>query len=315
MIIPSSKTIDSKMKRMLLIILMSALIPVTSALSQQKGNLRYTIMVTKFENLSQFPEGQFSLTQTFGAILTDSLQKTGKFIVLGEKDMRAEAIEEQDFGASGRVAGGKKKPDIGHMTPAQLLVKGEITHFQHSTTGGTGGVSFKGFKFGGQKDHAEINAVIYVVDSTTGQVVASKKVVGEASRSGVDIGFTYTDWSTDLSGFKNTNIGKAAEQAIDQAVEFIIKQLETIPWEGTVIMVRGDKLYINRGSREGVTPGQRFIVGSAERVRDPDTGEVLYVLVNKVGTVVIEQVREKLSIGRPTEGGENIQNGMTVMLY
>ncbi|HSH25563.1 MAG TPA: glutamine-hydrolyzing GMP synthase, partial [Massilibacterium sp.] len=42
---------------------------------------------------------------------------------LGERDMREAALDEQDFAASGRVAGGKKAPKIGRMTPAQLLVK------------------------------------------------------------------------------------------------------------------------------------------------------------------------------------------------
>ncbi len=37
---------------------------------------------------------------------------------------------------------------------------------------------------GAETDSAEINAVIYVIDSTTGQVVGSRKVKGEASRSG-----------------------------------------------------------------------------------------------------------------------------------
>ncbi len=137
------------------------------ALSEQKGNLRYSIMVSKFENRSNY-SGQFRLGDAFGSIMTDSLQQTGKFIVLGEKDMRGEAMAEQDLGASGRVAGGKKKPKIGQMTPAQFLVKGEITHFQYSTTGGGGGINIKGFKLGGKKDSAEINAVVYVVDSTTG---------------------------------------------------------------------------------------------------------------------------------------------------
>ena len=75
-----------------------------------------------------------------------------------------------------RVAGGKKAPKTGRMTPAQLLVEGSITHVQESTTGGSGGISFRGINLGGSKDHAEINVTINLVDSTTGQVKASTKV-------------------------------------------------------------------------------------------------------------------------------------------
>lgn len=277
----------------------------------QNGGLRYSITVSKFENRSG-SEGQM-LAATFGAVLTDSLQKTGRFIVLGEKDMRIEAIGEQDFGASGRVAGGKKTPVLGQMTPAQLLVKGEITNFQQSTSGGKQGIAIGGFKIGAGSDTAQINAVIYVVDSTTGQVAASRKVKGEASKFGVDMGVSRRQGTMDLGSYSNTNVGTAIEKAIDEAVTFIVHQLETIPWEGTVILVKDNKVYFNRGSREGVAQGQSFVVGKSEVLRDPNTGEVLDVSLDRSGRVVVEQVREKLSIARIVEG-TGIEKGMTVFV-
>ena len=304
------------MKTLLPIAVIAAAIAFAAPALADTGGLRYSIAVTKFENRSAFPEGQFALAQTFSAVLTDSLQQTGRFIVLGEKDMRVEAIGEQDFAASGRVAAGNKRPETAQMTPAQLLVKGEITHFQQSTGGGKSGITIKGITLGAESDTAVINAVIYVVDSTTGQVVASKKVKGEASRMGMQVGISQLrDVTADLGAFKQTNIGSAVEKAIDQAVGFILGQLERIPWEGSVILVSKDgKVYINRGSREGVTRGQTFTVGTAERLRDPNSGEVLDVTLEKVGTIVVEQVRDKISIGKATEGAANIQKGMSVLV-
>ncbi len=298
------------MKRLITLILL--LLSMAATAYADQGNLRYSIMVSKFENRSNW-SGQFAVGDAFGALLTDSLQQTGKFIVLGEKDMRGEAMAEQDFAESGRTAGGKKTPVKGQMTPAQLLVKGEITHFQASTEGGGGGISIRGFRIGGGSDKAEINVVVYVVDSTTGQVVASKKVVGVAERSALSVGFTDRNWGADLGGFKKTNVGKAVEQAIDEAVAFISEQIGHIPWEGTVIMVKDGKVYINRGARDGVEPGQSFQVGHAEQLRDPDTGEVLDTSMEKVGTIVIDSVKEKVSIGRAAKGGYNIEKGMTIM--
>jgi curli biogenesis system outer membrane secretion channel CsgG len=301
------------MKKIATIIVLMSLIFAASAYAQQGGNLRYSVMVSKFENHSNWA-GQWNLSDTFGAMLTDSLQQTGKFIVIAEKDMRSEAMAEQDFAESGRTAGGKKAPVKGQMTPAQLLVKGEITHFQASTTGGGGGVRILGFRLGAGKDTAEINAVIYVVDSTTGQVVASKKVIGQADRTSLNVGFSDRDWGADIGGFKKTNVGEAVGKAIDEAVGFISAQLENIPWEGTVLMVRNGMVYVNRGAREGVTAGQSFVIGTAQQLRDPDTGEVLDTSVEKTGTIVIESVKDKISIGKPVEGAERIQKGMTVML-
>lgn len=277
-----------------------------------EGGLRYSISVAKFENKSNW-RGQWDLGDAWGAVLTDSLNQTGKFIVLGEKDMRREAMEEQDFAASGRAAGGGKKVVTGQMTPAQLLVKGDITHFSDATQGGGGGIGFKGVRIGGGASEAEINVVMYIVDSSTGQVMASKKCYGKVSKTGLTFGLTTGGFSGDIGGFKKTNAGKAVEAAVDEGVAFMISQIDSIPWSGTVILVKDGKVYINRGEREGVSVGQTFNVGKAEILRDPDTGEVLDQSLEKVGSIKVATVKEKLSICNVISG-KNIAKGMTVAM-
>jgi len=275
------------------------------------GNLRYTISVSKFQNKSGW-SGRWDVGDGFGSIMTDALMASKKFVVLGEKDMRKEAMDEQDLAASGRTAGGKKAPKTGQMTPAQLLVKGEITHVQDSTTGGGGGVSLYGFRVGGSKDTAEINATIYIIDTTTGQVKASTKVVGKAGRKGLNLGYSGSHFGGDLGGFMKDNVGKACEDAVGQAVEFLEKQLEKIPWEGSVVKA-GDKIMINRGTREGVEEGNVFVVGTAETITDKDTGEVLDTEVKQVGKIKAAKVKEKISYCDALEGGDKIKADMTVM--
>lgn len=274
------------------------------------GGLRYTIAVTKFENRANWA-GQFVLSDTFGAVLTDSLQQTGRFIVIAEADMRNAAMAEQDFAASGRAAGGDKAPVKGQMTPAQLLVKGEITHFQDGTEGGGGGIGFGGIRVGGGSKTAEINAVIYVVDSSTGQVKASKKVVGTVKSSSLSVGVSRGGFSGDVGAFKKTNAGKAIEAAIDEAVAFLISQLEGIPWTANVILVKGSQIYFNRGAREGVAAGQVFKVGSAEVLRDPGTGEVLDTSFTEKAQIRVDSVKEKISICTLVSGS-GVEQGMAV---
>ena len=286
--------------------------PSAPAAAAAPGGLRYTIGVTKFENHSGFA-GEFNLSDTWGAILTDSLQQTGRFIVLGEADMRNAAMSEQDFARSGRTAGGDKGPVTGQMSPAQLLIKGEITHFQAQTQGGGGGIGIKGFRIGASGDQAEINVVIYVVDSTTGQVVASKRVVGVAKNGGLSVGFANKDWGADLGGFKKTNVGKAVESAIDQGVAFISSQVQNLPWTGTVILTKGNQVWINRGAREGVQVGQTFKVGTTEVLRDPGTGETLDTSMTVKGEIKVETVREKVAICTIVSGS-GIDRGMGVSL-
>lgn len=303
------------MKKMLIVA--AAVMMVAGAVwaaEEAKGGLRYSITVTKFENQAGW-HGQWDIGDAWGAVMTDALQASGKFIVLGEKDMRAEAMAEQDLATTGRMAGGNKAPKTGQMTPAQLLVKGAITHVQGSTTGGEGGLNFKGIRLGGNKDTAEINATIYLVDSTTGQIKGSTKVVGKAGRRGLAVGYSGSalgGLTGDLGGFKKDNVGKATEDAVAQAVEFLVKQLDSIPWEGSVVSSKGGKIMINRGSREGVAEGQTFVVGKMEETRDPDTGEVLDRSVEKVGVIVAKSVKEKISVCEATEGGKDIEKGMSV---
>ena len=281
-----------------------------STAAPAKGGLRYTITVTKFENRAGY-SGQFALSDTFGAVLTDTLQNTGRFIVIAEADMRNAAMAEQDFATSGRTAGGDKAPVKGNLTPAQLLVKGEITNFQDGTAGGGGGIGFAGIRVGASGGVAEINAVIYIVDSTTGQVKASKKVVGQVKSSGLNVGLSRGGFDGDIGGFKKTNVGKAMDAAINEAVAFCMAQLESLPWTGKVILVKGKQVYFNRGSREGVSVGQIFKVGSSEVLRDPGTGEVLDNSFTEKGQICVDSVKEKISICTLTSG-DGVEQGMSV---
>ena len=278
---------------------------------QAQGNLRYSITVSKFPNEAGW-SGQWDIGDGFTTILTDALQQSGKFIVLGDSEMRKEAMAEQDFAASGRVAGGQKAPKVGRMTPAQLLVRGSITHVQDETSGGRGGISFKGISLGGSGGKAEVNITIYLVDSETGQVKASKKVVGQAGRRGLGVGYhgsALGGLGGDLEGFRKDNVGKACEDAVVEAVEFLSQQLESIAWEGSVMLANESRLVINRGTREGVEPGMAFQVGSIEELVDPDTGEVLDVELTTVGTVTVTEAKEKIAYCTPLAGAAK---GMSV---
>ncbi|HUJ14813.1 MAG TPA: CsgG/HfaB family protein [Thermoanaerobaculia bacterium] len=276
------------------------------------GGLRYSITVTKFENKAGWA-GQWDIGDAWATVMTDQLNQTGKFIVLGEKDMRSEAMAEQDFAASGRTAGGNKAPVTGQMTPAQLLVKGAITHVQEDTSGGHGGISFGGVSVGGRGGKGEVNATIYIVDSTTGQVLASKSVVGTSTQRGLSVGVYHDGVGANAGGHHNDNVGKAVESAVGEAVKFLVDQLPKIPWSGTVVQSAGGKVYINRGSREGVSVGQSFVCGTADVIRDPDTGEVLDTQVKEVARLRVSEVREKLSICTVAGGNAAaVRKGMAI---
>ena len=292
--------------------LLAALFVPQTALAAETGGLRYTVSVTKFENRAGW-SGQWDLGHAWGMVLTDVLNQSGKFIVLGEKDMRQEAMQEQDFASSGRTAQGAKTPVTGLMTPAQILVKGAITHVQDQSSSTGGGIAIGGVVVGGGKSSAEINVTMYMIDSTTGQVLASTSVVGKSNASRTAIGYHGPGWSGGYSNFQKSNVGKAVEDAVTQGVQWMIAQLPKVPWRGEVVMVQDGNVYINRGTREGVTNGQEFIVGSANIIRDPSTGEILDESVKEVARLQVVTVKEKLSICQVINGNVNdIAKGMMI---
>jgi len=286
----------------------------TSIPAPPAGNLRYSITVTKFKNEAGW-HGRWNLGDGFTTIMTNILHKSGWFVVLGDTEMRKAALHEQDFAASGRTTKGKKSPGIGRMTPAQLLVRGSITHVQDTTSSGRGGFNFKGINIGGAAGEAEMNITIYLVDSETGQVKASTDIIGKSGRKGFTLGYHGADLgglTGNVGGQKKDNVGKAAEDAVGQAVQFLIQQLESIPWEGSVILVKGDKIIVNRGTREGVQVGTKFKVGSVEELVDPDTGEVLDSEMTQIGSIVVTQTKEKIAYCKEETGGAAITKGMTI---
>lgn len=298
----------------LLIVTLLFVVSPTAEAAAETGGLRYTVTVTKFENQAGW-SGQWDIGDAWGLIMTDILNQTGRFIVLGETDMRSAAMDEQDFASSGRTAQGAKTPVTGQMTPAQILIKGAITHVQNKTSGGFGGLSVGRVSLGGGSSKSEVNVTMYMVDSTTGQILASTSVVGKANKSAGALGYSGHGWAAGGGGFKNDNVGKAIESAVQQGTQWMISQLPNIPWSGSVVMMRDGSVYVNRGAREGVQTGQEFVVGYADIIRDPDTGEVLDEAITEAARIRVASVKEKLSICDVISGdGDAIDKGMKIQL-
>lgn len=278
-----------------------------------KGNLRYTIMVEDFSNDAGW-SGKYSIGDGMTTSMTNILSKSGWFVVIAEKEMREAAMKEQDFATTGRTVTGKKSAKMGRLTSAQLLVKGSITHVQE-TGSQEGKLNFMGVSLGGSGGDAEINITIYLMDTTTGQVVASKDIIGNSGSSGYSLGYTGSDLGGLTGGFggeNKDNVQKAIEDASGQITNYLIDQLESIPWDATVLMAKGNKIIINRGQRDGVTVGKVFNVGEVEDLIDPDTGELLDSEMSVVGSIKVTKVKNKIAYCKPVDGAKGFVKGMSV---
>jgi len=265
----------------------------TPALAESSGgSLRYSVFVEKFENKTDQPR----LGDEWATELTSALQESGRFIVVAQEDMQHSAFKEQARATSGVTAQGRKTAQKARMTPAQLLVKGVITDFKQGAAGQESGIGIGGIRLGGGRARTEISATIQMIDATTGTVVVSRRFTGIAQNRAFTLGYAGKDRNGALKAGESDNVHAALEKAIDDVIPWMTGQLSNVPWRGSVLKTEGDKVYINRGSREGVSAGDEFIVGESEHLMDPDTGEELDELVRERARLRVLQVQERTSV-------------------
>jgi curli biogenesis system outer membrane secretion channel CsgG len=261
--------------------------------------LKKTVAVFEFQNDSGY-SSMGNLGEDFSTQLSDALVQSGKFIVLTRKDLDV-VMAEQDLAQSDRFAK-SNAAQVGKIVPAQILVKGQITEFEENTSGGGQGLSVAGVSLGMKKSSAHIAIVIQLVDSTTGEILESKRVEGDAKAGGLSVGYSGA-FDLNSSSFKKTPLGKAAQITIDQAVDFVAKKLASVPWKGKVVTVKDTLVFVNSGKNSGVAVGDAFVVyKEGEALIDPDTGMDLGSEATKVADIKVTDVQEKFSKAEVTGG-------------
>jgi curli biogenesis system outer membrane secretion channel CsgG len=280
----------------------------TTPLAHAEG-LKKVVAVSRFENKTSYAGGgQFELDNGLADQLTDALIQSGQFTVL-ERETLTDVISEQDLAQSGRFQQ-SKSARTGKLTSAQVLIKGTITEFETKSSGSGSGIGIAGFKVGSKREQAHVGLIIRLIDTTTGEVLDSERVEGTAEsggmKLGVDIGIV--DFGTD--SFKKTPLGKATQIAIDNAVQFISAKLKDRPFQGRVVKCSEGDIIISAGDQVGANVGDTFTVYSVgEELVDPDTGELLGVEEDKIGSLKIYQVKEKYSKAKLVSGGKGIKAG------
>jgi curli biogenesis system outer membrane secretion channel CsgG len=258
-----------------------------------------TIAVMEFENKAG-ADSQWQLGTGMAEMLTTALVNTGRFIVV-ERQAVTDVLKEQDFGASGRTTevGAAK---IGKILNSQILVRGAITEFSNQTSGGDSGIGYMGVSLGMSSSKAHVAVNIRIFDSVTGEVLDSMRCAGTAKSSGASVGYSGIV-NVGGSGFAKTPLGKATQQAIDEAVAFITAKMNNVPWSGKVVSVKGDIVFINAGQNSNVNPGDEFTVyKKGEDMLDPDTGASLGCEIKKAGRIQITSVEEKFSKAKAAAG-------------
>lgn len=182
---------------------------ITQAQETPVSGPKKRIAVTAFEYKAA--RGGGDVGRGMSDMLADSLFNTNKFIVL-ERERAKEVMQEQDFGASGRVKKETAAP-IGEMEGAELLVRGSVIQFEANCRGGSLLI------VGAKQACVAIN--LRIVDAKTGRVVNATTVEGTSATAGVGLIFTRNPLPVGLGGWTKTPMETAIRNCIETAVRHI----------------------------------------------------------------------------------------------
>lgn len=246
-------------------------------------------------------------------MLATALVEAGRFVVLERKNIQ-QVLSEQEFGASGRV-NPETAPAIGQAIGAQVLITGDITEFTYTKSSVGGNLSIlRSVGATGERIKAMVALDIRLMDATTGEVVFSRRVEGDASATGLVTDVQIQDQQLGTAIGSQTPLGAASREAIEGAVAAIVEGMSRIPWSGRVVDVRGPSIYVNSGSESGMTAGMRLdVFEQGAALIDPETGISLGAPDARVGAIRIAQVAEKYAVAQTLDGGP-FQRGDLVRL-
>jgi curli biogenesis system outer membrane secretion channel CsgG len=314
-----SKNTSTAFSSIFVCLFLALITPISSVFAEQASDASYpvlsgpkrTIAVGNFDAVGSFVEeyGQWDVGGGLAAMLTTALIQSNQFVVV-ERAQLTEILAEQGLAYDGLVTA-ETGAAVGRLSGAQLFVYGAVTEFNASEgrSGGSLGVSVPGLplRLGGSstKITGTVAMDIRVVDATTGQVLESHPIHVALEASGSSFTGSFSGISLGSEEFEQTPLGEASREAIQLAVTAITGTASQKAWQGQVVDFDGENIYINAGSVSGVKAGDRFMVERVAQVMtDPSTGEVLFVRKDEMGTVILIQVMERISIGSFSGFGE-----------
>lgn len=216
-------------------------------------------------------------------MLTTTLVKSGKYTVIERQEI-TKVLDEQKLGQAGLVTP-QSAAQVGKLLGVEMAIVGAVTEFGHSKKD-TGG-RIRGIGIGVQSQKATVAVDVRFVNTNTGEILAAENVRKEESSSGLRLNTQEFDFDN-RADFDNSIVGKATRKAIDDIVGLIDSQMKKLPWEGKILLVRGETIFIKPGSDAGIQVGDRFFVYSkGEELVDPDTGLSLGSVESKVGAIEV----------------------------
>lgn len=199
---------------------------------------RPTVAVLDFDfgTIQQWWSGNYDIGKGISDMIVDGLVEDGAYRVIERKKLDT-LLAEQDFSNSERAdPSAKTVAQIGKAAGVKYMIVGSITKFgTEKSSKGVGAGAFGGGKFGlgrvgTEKGKASVAITARIIDTSTGEIMASAKGEGLSSRSGLLLGGgggsggSGGGGSFDMgsSDYRESILGEATEAAVKQVVEKLI---------------------------------------------------------------------------------------------
>jgi curli biogenesis system outer membrane secretion channel CsgG len=268
------------------------------------SGLRKTVAVDTFQTPDSIIGGA-GTSEGLTSMLTDALVHDGRFVVVERAAMSTIATEQQLAVQHSTTA--ETAAQTGQLIGANLIVRGAVTKFEAQAQSNSISIAGVGMSSG----HAVVAVTLRVIDTSTGQVIATAKGEGTAATHAATLSLTVKGQAAALGSQHDTPLGQAAEQAIDRAVAGITTGMEHAPWTALVVENANGKVFINAGEAQNLQPQTLLHVYRKDRdLTDPATGVVLETLRIDVGVVRVTEVREKISVAEVVSGGPPVRGDM-----
>ena len=263
---------------------------------------------------SPFEEVEGMVRQALGA--------TNRFTMVERTTATKDVLDEQDFGASGRVDKKTSAP-TGAMKGAEYNVKVKLLEFNPEKEsksikmvgGGIGASTIGVGSYGASGTVAYCRLNVRVIETATGTIVQDMTVDGTSKSKSGGFGLGALKGLTGglvggalhMDSETQASLTEAIQVAANKIAYHGATRFQDLPWRGRVAEVDGATFYINAGTNVGLTEGLTLKIQSrGKEVHDPDTGEVIDVIVTDNGSARITKVMPKMATCQVVARGDSL---------
>jgi len=298
------------------------LFAVSAAWGADEAKKRVAIFDFDFGSVHHWWTGEWDIGKGISDMIVTNLVRDGTYSVIERKQLDR-ILQEQNFSNSDR-ANPATAAKIGKVLGVNAIIIGTITQFGAETRktdvggvtsriglGALGGV-------GTSKSKASVVLDARMVNTETAEIMAVASGKGESKRGGVNLlgagGGSAGGIDMNSSNFRETIIGEATRQAVDELTRQLAAQAEKV--EATKIEINGlvadvtdNVLVLNVGKNQGLNVGDVVAIERVQKVvKDPSTGQVLRTITERIGTAKLTSVDAGSSmadfsgVGKPKVG-------------